>query len=296
MRGIEGRDLFLEKADRRDFLQRLAEVLPDTGVQCYAWALMDNHVHLVVRTGRIPLWRAMKRINTGYAVRFNRRYERKGYLFQDRFRSRPVHSDDGLRIVIRYVHRNPLEAGLVRSLHALSRYPWTGHPTLLGRIGPRPFESPSATLALFGACERSARVSLQQWMRRSEVEELEPAETPPDGSPGADRGDTVERHESDRPLPFVLPGVELEPLMRRVCRRLDVQVDALRSSSRNPRVLRARAIFAFVAIRYGSVAGTAVAAALRVHPSTISRARRDGDRELAKAGGSELIQFLLERR
>ena len=81
---------------------------------------MPNHVHLVVQTDSGALSRAMQRLNTGYAVRFNRLRERRGYVFMDRFRSRIVNDDADLVGLIRYVHANPLEARLVPSLDALA--------------------------------------------------------------------------------------------------------------------------------------------------------------------------------
>jgi REP element-mobilizing transposase RayT len=125
-RGLEGRAIFVDDADRRDLLDRLSEILPESGMRCFAWALMSNHLHLVVQTGPEPLSRVMKRINTGYATRFNLHHARQGYLFQGRFKSRVVGGDDDLLGVIRYVHRNPLAAGVVGTLASLATYPRCG--------------------------------------------------------------------------------------------------------------------------------------------------------------------------
>ena len=76
VRGIEGRLLFREDADRQDFVARLAAVAPATGLVVLAWALLPNHAHLLVRTGTRPLAEAMARLLTGYAGAFNRRHRR----------------------------------------------------------------------------------------------------------------------------------------------------------------------------------------------------------------------------
>jgi putative transposase len=118
-RGIDGRAIFLEDGDRYDLLHRLG--------RCLAWALMSNHLHLVLQTGSVPLSTVMKRIHTGFAMRFNRRSERRGYLFQSRFGSRLVRDDADLLPVVASALKNPLEGGLVRDPTTLERYPWSSY-------------------------------------------------------------------------------------------------------------------------------------------------------------------------
>ncbi|MBW1688614.1 MAG: transposase, partial [Deltaproteobacteria bacterium] len=108
VRGIEGRRIFRDDADREDFVERLERLLPELGFLCYAWAFVPNHAHLVLQTGPVPLSRLMARLLTGYARRFNERHERSGHLFQNRFRSRVIEDDSDLLGVVLYVHRNPL--------------------------------------------------------------------------------------------------------------------------------------------------------------------------------------------
>ena len=132
VRGIEGRPIFSDDHDRRELLSRISRVFPECGTRCYAWALMPNHAHLVIRTGHRRLSHVMARLGTGYAGYFNERHARAGHLFQNRYKSVPVLDDAYLLVVIRYVHRNPLEAGLVRDGEALRRFPWTGHAVLMG--------------------------------------------------------------------------------------------------------------------------------------------------------------------
>jgi len=85
-RGIEKRRIFENNADRDNFLARLGDILKETKTACYAWALIPNHVHLVLRTGDVPIATVMRRLLTGYAVSHNRRHRRSGHLFQNRSR------------------------------------------------------------------------------------------------------------------------------------------------------------------------------------------------------------------
>lgn len=86
-RGIERHALFLDDDDRSDFLERLARVILQGGARLYAWCLMPNHFHLLVRTTDRPLARNMRRLMTGYAAGFNRRRRRCGYPLQNRYKS-----------------------------------------------------------------------------------------------------------------------------------------------------------------------------------------------------------------
>ena len=86
-RGIESRKIFWTDEDRDNFIDRLAAVLKETATGCYAWALLPNHFHLLLRTGNTTIATIMRRLLTGYVVTFNRRHRRHGHLFQNRYKS-----------------------------------------------------------------------------------------------------------------------------------------------------------------------------------------------------------------
>jgi putative transposase len=132
-RGIERRKIFKDDHDRENFLTRLALILDETQTQCYAWALIPNHFHLLLRTGLTPLSKVMRRLMTGYAATFNKRHKRSGHLFQNRYKSVVCEEDLYLLELIRYIYLNPLRAGLVKDLKELDKYPWTGHGAILGK-------------------------------------------------------------------------------------------------------------------------------------------------------------------
>jgi REP element-mobilizing transposase RayT len=116
VRGIERRPIFRDDADRADFVARLAELAQHGAVTVYAWALLPNHAHLLVRTGTRPLSRSLLSLLTGYAGTFNRRYKRTGRLFQNRYKSIVVEEEAYLLGMVRYLHLNPLRAGVVSDL------------------------------------------------------------------------------------------------------------------------------------------------------------------------------------
>ena len=113
VRGIECRKIFRDDADRDAFLARLGKVIDETQTDCFTWALIPNHFHLLLRTGLTPISTVMRRPLTGYAVQFNKRYRRHGHLYQNRYKSILCQQQAYLQELVRYIHLNPLRAGLV---------------------------------------------------------------------------------------------------------------------------------------------------------------------------------------
>jgi len=87
VRGIERGKIFRSDYDRKNFLNWLGKLISDTQTDCFAWALIPNHVHLLLRTGSISVSVLMSRLLTGYAVWFNKKYRRHGQIFQTRYKS-----------------------------------------------------------------------------------------------------------------------------------------------------------------------------------------------------------------
>ena len=115
-RGIERKEIFKDDKDREEFLFRLADALKKTGSVCYAWALMPNHIHLMIRAGGGSLSDIARRLLTGYAVYFNARHKRRGYLYQNRYKSIVCEEQPYLLALVRYIHLNPLRASAVRHI------------------------------------------------------------------------------------------------------------------------------------------------------------------------------------
>jgi REP element-mobilizing transposase RayT len=133
VRGIERRKIFYDDRDRDNLLKRLGVVLTETKTPCFAWALIPNHLHLLLRTGGAPIATVMRRLLTGYAVSFNRRHRRHGQLFQNRYKSILCQEDPYLLELVRYIHLNPLRTGLVSDLKKLDKHPYCGHSVLMGK-------------------------------------------------------------------------------------------------------------------------------------------------------------------
>lgn len=133
VRGNNKAVIFKDDTDRRNFLERLDETVTEAGSSIYAWALMNNHVHLLFRSGGKGISAVMRKLLTWYAIYFNRRHRRTGHLFDNRYKSVLCEEDSYLLTLIRYIHLNPVRAKVVTSMEGLDRFPWSGHRALIGR-------------------------------------------------------------------------------------------------------------------------------------------------------------------
>ena len=134
VRGIDRQKIFKNDEDRNNFLSRLGVILTETKTDCYAWALIPNHFHLLLRTGNVSISNVMRRLLTGYAIWYNRRHGRYGHLFQNRYKSILCQEEAYLLELVRYIHLNPLRAKVVPDITTLDRYPYCGHSVLMGKV------------------------------------------------------------------------------------------------------------------------------------------------------------------
>lgn len=309
-RGINRARIFLDDYDRKHFLLRLKKALQETKLSCFAWALLSNHVHLLLRTGSIPLSDLMRRLLTGYALYFNRRTNRMGYLFQDRYKSILCEEEAYLLQLVRYIHLNPLRAKLVSSIEELNTYPWCGHSVLLGNCRAE-WQDTKEILSRFGATVHEARKKYLQFV----IEGL-PEGPRPDLTGGGlirciggwqrlstlrkagDRWrgderilgsrDFVQRALSTAEEKLAkqeerrLNGWDLHTLLRYVEKLLRVDASMIRGGGKDRASSGARALFSWWAMEEMGASLTEVASFLRVDKSAISRAAKRG-KKIAEA-------------
>lgn len=250
LRGVARCDIFVDDTDRRFLLDRIEVVSAECSLALLALAFMSNHVHLVTRTGPVPLARFMARIETAYAMHFNRRHGRVGHLFQNRYNATPIKDDAHLRNSIRYVHVNPLEAGVVGDLEELERYLWCGHGILMGNRTSALLDVRSA-LAPFADSVPEARVALGEFMRDwKRARECEP---------------------EDEAAPLRIPQLEAE--LERVCAEFGIAPALVTGGSRRRTACNAREVIARRAHLLG-LRASEVALRLGVAHASILRAAK----------------------
>ena len=165
VQGAERRKIFRERPECDAFRERLGEILTQTGTACLAWALMPNHAHLLLRSGDTPIAMVMRRLLTGYAVTYNRRHRRHGPVFMRRYRSVLCEEDAYLLEMVRYIHLNPLRAGVVPDLRRLESYDWAGHRALLGEGAPA-WQEVDSVLERFAGRRDEARKAYRDYVAR----------------------------------------------------------------------------------------------------------------------------------
>lgn len=163
VRGIEKRRIVDDETDRKDLVSRMGNAAISTGTTLYAWSIMPNHMHILLRSGQPGLPRFMRRFLTGYAIRYNLRHARHGHLFQNRYKSIVCDEDAYFKQLVRYIHLNPLRAGLVKDLRGLRSYPWSGHSALMGKVDRR-WQDREFVLSWFGKEEKEAVTSYRRFM------------------------------------------------------------------------------------------------------------------------------------
>ncbi|NTU68966.1 MAG: hypothetical protein HGB02_08815 [Chlorobiaceae bacterium] len=163
IRGIEKREIIIDDQDRDRFVSGMGAVALKTETNIYAWALMTNHAHILLKSGRYGLSAFMRKFLTGYSVYYNRRHERHGHLFQNRYKSIVCEEDTYFLKLVSYIHLNPLRAGLIRSFEDLGQYPWSGHLVVMG-LKESEWQDSDYVLAYFGNKAGAARRDYLEFM------------------------------------------------------------------------------------------------------------------------------------
>lgn len=162
-RGIERKEIFKNEPDYEELLSRLSSLAGAENIKVYGFSLMPNHVHLLVRPLKTGLPTFMSRLLTGYAIYFNRKHRRAGHLFQNRYKSFAIEEDVYFLELIRYIHLNPVRAGIIPDLDRLVLYPYTGYSSLMGRT-KHAFMEVDEVLLNFGGSFKEARQRLKGFM------------------------------------------------------------------------------------------------------------------------------------
>jgi REP element-mobilizing transposase RayT len=305
VRGIERRDIFLEDADREDFVRRLSSLAQETETDCLAWSLMSNHFHLLLRPRKVTLGTVMKRLLTGYAVAFNLRHERSGHLFQNRFKSIVCDEDTYLLELVRYIHLNPLRAGIVSSLSELDSYSWCGHAVILGKRELAGQAVPEV-LGLFGRKTAVARERYSSFIADGDVmgrrkdlvgqrdrKAASTAETRMNFDSrilGDDEfAEALRSHGNLAPkIPLKVP---VSDIIAAVAAQLSVAAGAVTTNSRSPAISKARAVVCYIACSMGHT-GAMVGSILGLTSAGVCAARARG-KTIVESGEVAVVRFAM---
>jgi hypothetical protein len=283
--------------------------LEESRTPCYAWALLPNHFHLLLRTGATQISIVMRRVLTGYAIGYNMRHRRHGHLFQNRFKSILCQEDGYLLELVRYIHLNPLRARMVDDLESLDRYPYCGHSRLMGKCESR-WQDTDYILKLFDASSSIARRRYAEFVAEGIAQGRRPdliggglirsvggwSVVKALRKAGAHRkgderilgdGEFVEnvlaRAEEDLEHKYRLraKGFDFKKVVKRVAELTDLEPAEVLAAGKYKKVIAARSLVCFWAVRELGISQTRLARMLRISQPAVSVAVSRGE-QLAK--------------
>ncbi len=317
VRGIERKPIFLDDQDRDNFVARLKTILPECDARCYAWALIPNHFHLLLRSGNIPISTIMRRLLTGYAVSFNRRHRRHGQLFQNRYKSILCQQDPYLFELVRYIHLNPLRSGVVKNFKALGEFAYSGHAVVLGRYR-QPFQDVETILDMFNSNPTAARKKYLAFVQKdagrgrrpeftggglirsaggwSAVKDLRRANARIKGDERI-LGDNdfvnavleAAQEQLKRKYQLATKGFDFERVVERVAAAFDIDANQVLAAGKHPPTVKARSVLCYWAVRKLGMNGTDVAQKLGCSQSSVSKSAKRGE-AIAAAHKLELAE------
>lgn len=302
-RGMERGKIFIDNDDYADFLSRLEKKLDQTGSTCYAFSLLPNHFHLLILRGHRPLAELMRRLLTGYAVHFNRKHKRAGHLFQNRYKAILCEMDSYFLELVAYIHLNPLRAGVVKGLDELRGYRWCGHSVIMNQRKAGFLLAKDEVLKWFGDEARGARKRYESYIAER-GNKFKPGDLSGGGlvrslgrlpTKGDFRGAGDGEAFDERVLgqgDFVMSVLRqadnrpqfratLDEAMKQAVKNTGIEAEDILSSSRVRKVVRARALYCFLAKERCEASGTQLMKQLKLTSGAISHLVSQG-REIQK--------------
>lgn len=313
VRGINKSTIFKDDQDKARFLQRLGENITEAQASVYAWVLMDNHVHILFKSGTKGISAVMRKLLTWYAQYFNRRHGRTGHLFENRYKSILCEEENYLLALMRYIHLNPLRAKVITTIGELDHYSWSGHSTIMG-YSKKDWMDTAYVLLHFGRRKKAAQAAYRRFMEEgialgkspgltggglirsqggwSQVVAMrrrgQKTEADERILGGGDFVTAILKEAEDhqlRQLKLRRAGKSIEEIIAEECSKRGVSIPELKGGSRRQRVSQARAVIAFRGREELGLNAAEMARHLGVNTSSITRAidrlEKQGDKQKA---------------
>ncbi len=309
-RGIERKEIFKDNKDREEFLSRLADALDKTKSACYAWALMPNHIHLMVRTGLGSLSDIARRLLTGYAIYFNARHKRRGYLYQNRYKSILCQEDVYFQELVRYIHLNPLKSKTLSTIEQLDAYPWTGHAAIVG-TKQYPWQYKNEVLLFFGKKEKEAIANYREFIKNGAGQtektdflggglvrsaggwsDLANMKRKKEYWRGDERilgddsfvNDILRQSEEqlDRKGKLIREGWDLAKITNRACELTDIKAELIKKRSKNNSISEARALICYWGVKELGLPGTQIGNFLNISKQAVAKNVERGEEVAGK--------------
>jgi len=276
-RGNERKAVFRDDADREFYLRRLEHYREKFGFSVWAYCLMDNHVHLGLEMGKVPLSRVMAGLQTSYTQYFNRRHRRAGHLFQGRYKAFLVEKDRYALAMVRYIHENPVRAGMAKKAN---EHAWSSDRYFRRGEGPGWLDL-DRVLPFLGRTRSAAAAGYRRLMRE---EPEQPYEELPAHGQVVKGGETFADRvlaEAGEPPP-IRKKLRLDTAASVVSRGEDVSLVELKGTGRGRRAARARMLTAWLGREVDGLSLSRTARFFGRDPSTFARGIGELEEAIAK--------------
>ena len=305
-RGIERSDIFKDNKDRKNFLDRFGAIIKETDTRCYAWALIPNHFHLLLKTGKVPIATVMRRLLTGYAVVHNRRHRRNGHLFQNRYKSILCQEDTYFLELLRYIHLNPIRANIVKDINALDKYPFSGHSVIMAKV-KNDWQDTEWILGFYDERLRIARQSYREFvqsgisqgrrddliggglirssggwaalleMRKSKMFQKSDERILGDGD-FVERVLSMAQEQMEKKYALIAKGFDLDKIASKVSDLLQIEPSAIWARSKERKRVKARSLFCYWAVRDVGISMAELSIRLNLSLSGVSLSVKRGEK------------------
>jgi putative transposase len=273
-RGNQRQKVFIEEKDFLKYLEFLSDYRDRYSFFLYAYVLMGTHVHLLLETGKVPLSKILQGINQRFTMYFNRRYGTVGHLFQGRYKAILCDRDSYLLSLVKYLHCNPVRAGMVRQPE---EYPWSSYRAYLG-LNKDGLVDTGLVLGMFSKDLKRGRRLFREYMREEEKASKEEFYRTVDQVILGDE-EFVERvrgRVKDRILAGKRRhGVSLGEIARGVGEVFGFPLGELKGRGKDTGVMEGRRLFSLVGREYG-YKGKEIAAFLGKDPAAVTGYLRRG--------------------
>ncbi len=266
LRGNGGQEIFFDEEDRYHLYLLMQEGIERFGHRIHGFCCMPNHLHLVVQVAREPLSRIMQNLGFRYTRWVNKKQSRTGHLFQGRYKAVLVDADSYLLELVRYIHLNPVRAGLVKDP---VEYPWSSHRAYLG-LEELPWVQTESVLSQFAkrlvTCRKRYAIFIQKGITEGHREEFHQGGEDSRVLGDDDYLNRVLGIEPSSPSP-----VKLRDIVAHVAADMGVTQKKLKEAGRDRVAAKARAAIGYLARRLDVASLTEVAAFFQRDLSTLSR-------------------------
>lgn len=257
VRGNNGEKVFADEVCKSNYLSILSHYKTKLDFKLYAFCIMDNHAHLLIEVGDALLSGIMQRIQQVYTQWFNRKYNRTGHVFQQRYKALLCNKDKYLLQLIKYIHNNPVKANLEGRI----RYKWSSHNSYIG-LEKYSFVDTTEVLSIFSTDRNRAVGQYFQFMNEADEKEapIEDFQEQNAGIQAAERKNA----EAEKKL-------SIDEIIEKVCRYENIDKSEIIKRSRIQRISDIRKAIVLLSERYCSASNLVIAQKLNLPPSMISK-------------------------